>query len=239
MIQEHPHPATVFDLKWAQTMDGQLCDDSGKSQWISSTEERILTHQMRAQYDVVLVGAGTYLVDLCQLTVRLGVDLATVLQPIRVILDPKGKIQEHLLSCDPQRRASVVEDLNQTLRKTYIVGRCQGLVDLGLSNAFLIQTELAFGSDFRTQIEVAMDFIRRLEGKNQLRVLVEGGARILAQMLQASMFRKVYVSVSPQMTGGVQNRIPLMRNLVDSIKLETKFVNQVGRDMFMEMEELR
>lgn len=234
-----PSSSTVFDLKWAQTMDGQLCDDSGRSQWISSSEERILTHQMRAEYDAVLVGAGTYLADLCQLTVRLGLDLTAVVQPVRVILDPNGRIQEHLMTCDLSRRTAVVSDLNQSLRRTYIVGKCDLLSGLGILEAPLIPAQLEFGSQFGAQLEAAMLCVRDLEGKNQLRVLVEGGARILAQMLKSSLFRKIYISVSPQITGGIQNRIPLMRNLVDSVKLKTKFLNQVGTDVFFEMEELR
>jgi hypothetical protein len=59
-----------FDLKWAQTLDGQLSDDFHVSKWISSKEERVETHRLRRDYDAVLVGATTFIKDLCKLTVR-------------------------------------------------------------------------------------------------------------------------------------------------------------------------
>ena len=81
-------------LKWAQTLDGQLADDDDQSQWISGPEERRYTHSVRARHDGIVVGAQTFLKDLCQLTVREAPLLGV--QPVRIILDPRGRVREAL-----------------------------------------------------------------------------------------------------------------------------------------------
>ena len=46
-------------LKMAQTLDGRIATLTGDSQWISSPASLKLAHQLRAENDAVMVGAGT------------------------------------------------------------------------------------------------------------------------------------------------------------------------------------
>lgn len=41
---------TEVTLKWAQTIDGQLADDSDQSQWISGIEERSYTYRVSSGF---------------------------------------------------------------------------------------------------------------------------------------------------------------------------------------------
>jgi diaminohydroxyphosphoribosylaminopyrimidine deaminase/5-amino-6-(5-phosphoribosylamino)uracil reductase len=77
--------------KWAQTPSGYLADALGQSKWISNAESRAYTHWLRQKYDVIVVGAETYLRDLPKLSVR---DAAPPHHraPIPVIFDPRGKL---------------------------------------------------------------------------------------------------------------------------------------------------
>lgn len=79
--------------KWAQTPNGLLAGDDGKQVWITGPTSRAYGHWLRQKYDAVVVGAGTYLKDKPSLTVR---DCRTPIlrQPMRVIIDPKGRIKD-------------------------------------------------------------------------------------------------------------------------------------------------
>jgi diaminohydroxyphosphoribosylaminopyrimidine deaminase/5-amino-6-(5-phosphoribosylamino)uracil reductase len=58
-------------LKLATTLDGQIAAADRTSQWITGTEARQDGHRLRAEADVVIVGAGTLLDDDPGLDVRL------------------------------------------------------------------------------------------------------------------------------------------------------------------------
>lgn len=56
--------------KVATTLDGHTACDGGDSRWITGPEARRAVHQMRAESDAIIVGAGTVISDDPDLTVR-------------------------------------------------------------------------------------------------------------------------------------------------------------------------
>lgn len=77
-------------LKLAATLDGRTAAPDGTSQWITGSEARADGHALRAESDVVMVGAGTVRCDDPSLTVR--VADAPRGDPLRVVLGraPRG-----------------------------------------------------------------------------------------------------------------------------------------------------
>jgi diaminohydroxyphosphoribosylaminopyrimidine deaminase/5-amino-6-(5-phosphoribosylamino)uracil reductase len=57
-------------LKMASTLDGKTAAANGTSQWITGASARQRVHELRAESDAVLVGAGTVRADNPELTVR-------------------------------------------------------------------------------------------------------------------------------------------------------------------------
>ena len=57
-------------LKMASTLDGKTAAANGTSQWITGASARQRVHELRAESDAVLVGAGTVRADDPELTVR-------------------------------------------------------------------------------------------------------------------------------------------------------------------------
>ena len=65
----HRHHRPYIILKWAQTANGFI-DDHGRALAVSNEHTLMLSHQLRAQEDAILVGHTTYLREHPQLTVR-------------------------------------------------------------------------------------------------------------------------------------------------------------------------
>lgn len=74
----------------AQSEDGFIATRSGDAEFVSGKLDRRHLHQIRAAVSAVLVGAGTVTADNPQLTVR----AVEGENPVRVILDPNGRIPE-------------------------------------------------------------------------------------------------------------------------------------------------
>lgn len=90
-------------LKLAGTLDGQAAAADGTSRWITGAAAREDVHRTRSRHDAVLVGAGTYLSDHPDLSVR-GVEHDGP-QPRPVVV--AGRRAVHL-SDDHRRRGGIV-----------------------------------------------------------------------------------------------------------------------------------
>jgi len=69
--------------KIASTLDGRVAMADGTSQWITSEHSRADAHELRADCQAIIVGAGTVRSDDPQLTARLD---GVVAEPLRVVL---------------------------------------------------------------------------------------------------------------------------------------------------------
>jgi len=78
--------------KVAGTLDGRVAAADGTSRWITGPEARAEVHRLRATCDAVLVGSGTALADDPQLTVRDAAGRNAERQPLRVVLDRRGRV---------------------------------------------------------------------------------------------------------------------------------------------------
>jgi len=75
--------------KCGMSLDGRLTRPAGESRWITARSARIHAHQLRAQVDAILVGAGTVRADNPRLTVR---GIRGARQPWRVVLTGSGRL---------------------------------------------------------------------------------------------------------------------------------------------------
>tara|TARA_B110001454_G_scaffold219192_1_gene251194 strand:+ start:76395 stop:77132 length:738 start_codon:yes stop_codon:yes gene_type:complete len=219
-------------LKWAQTLDGQLADDADQSQWISGIEERRYTHRLRSTHQAVLVGAQTFLKDLCQLTVR---DIEyDGPQPARVIIDPRGRVLAAL-----KHNPHLIINLQMGPRKTYLITDIledYNDIDEKFDSSKLIRINYRF-NDFRQWLicvlhQLSLTF-ESSENRRLKNLMVEGGATTLSEFLKAGLVDRLEVAISPLILGGTRHRVSsglLLKN-VDRFEVDSK--EQLGTDILL------
>ncbi len=112
-------------LKLAMTLDGRIATPDGTSTWITGEEARRDVHQLRAECDAILVGAGTVRADDPSLTVR----MVEGRDPARFVL---GHVVE---TAKVQPCVEVQGELSQVLEEIGRRGHLQLLVEGGASVA--------------------------------------------------------------------------------------------------------
>lgn len=78
-------------LKAAISVDGRVAAYDGTSKWITSTEARLDSYQIRAESQAILIGAGTACIDQPSLTVR-DLPQLPLRPPLRVVVDGEGRV---------------------------------------------------------------------------------------------------------------------------------------------------
>lgn len=78
--------------KYAATLDGRTAAADGTSQWITGEPARADVHVLRGTVDAIVAGAGTVLADDPHLTVRAADGTLAARQPLRVVLDRRGRV---------------------------------------------------------------------------------------------------------------------------------------------------
>lgn len=127
-------------LKSAISLDGRTALPDGRSQWITGEAARTDGHAWRKRASAVLTGIGTVLADDPRLDVRL---VPTARQPLRIVLDPRGRMPGGARILQPPGEARVIgpgrADLAALLTELGAQGINELHVEAGptLSGAFL------------------------------------------------------------------------------------------------------
>lgn len=176
-------------LKYAQTLDGNIACTSGDSKWISDETCRKKVHQMRAEYDAVLIGVGTLIADDPHLTIR---DYASQKKcPFRVILGSLGFIRaDHTVVADSFADKTLlvtsVDDYQKHEQKA------QKFKERGIS---IITVDAAIDDLDINQV------MQKLYDLSITSVLVEGGSKILTSFVKQNLYDRLCIFIAPKMLG--------------------------------------
>lgn len=229
---------TLIAAKWAQTLDGQLAYDDGRSQWISGVESRAYTHWLRQKYDAILVGAGTVLADQPTLTVRSCVE-PHHRQPIRLLFDPGARI----LSCPEKVWQGLLERTFSPETPTVLMvresalsaARRESLTARRLERVEHLQPlsdELAPAASLRAAL--ADPTLGTRVGRPIHSVMVEGGPRLISTLADAGMIDMAHIFTAPILGGGTRYRLQFPAPYGVGVRLNPMAHARLGEDMLVE-----
>ena len=212
-----PAPRPVVILGFAQTLDGRLATSTGSSRWISAPQSLRFSHELRAEHDAIMVGAGTVRTDDPRLTVR----LASGRDPLRVVVDSALRT--------PLTAAVLTE------------GAAPGTVFAVTDRAPAAKRNkvCALGATvlcLPTEAEGRVDLIALLAELHQRgvgSVLVEGGAQMITALLRERLVDRLVVCVAPKILGtGIEAVGDLgIRELARSLTVTDTSVTPYGADL--------
>ncbi len=218
----HGRPWVTY--KYAATLDGKTAAADGSARWISGPESREEVHRLRARVDAVLVGAGTVLRDDPQLTARPG---GTVLQrqPLRVVLDGRGRIPPQARVCDPG-----------------LPGRTLVVTGEGSDPAWRRRleargVEVQVLPDREGWIDPAR--VLALLGEREVtHLLLEGGGETAWTFLAADRVDEVWAFLAPRLIGGRTAPTPLggegWRPMEAARRVRVRRVERRGEDLWIQ-----
>lgn len=210
-------PFTV--LKTAMTLDGKIATSTGDSKWITGPAARQHGHQLRSQYDGILVGIGTVLADNPSLTAR----IPNGKNPIRIIVDTMARTPVTAKVVADQLAPTIIAVSSLAPRERVAALKNQGI-------EILTVPPNDFGLDLHS-------LFLKLGGKKITSILIEGGARINASALEANIVDKIYCFIAPKLLGGMNAPGPLggqgIAKLSDALLLENSKTDYVGDDILI------
>ena len=179
------HARPFVHLKLACSLDGRTATRTGDSRWITGEESRRRVHELRHEYDAILVGAGTALADNPLLTDRSG--RARRLPLARIVLDHSLRLSPNSQLAMTARDAPVIVFSSRNADASAVAAlEARGVEVIRDGNG---------GRDLNAVLQ-------ELGHRSIQSVLIEGGATVAGAFLDAYLVDKVSFFIAPIIIGG-------------------------------------
>jgi diaminohydroxyphosphoribosylaminopyrimidine deaminase/5-amino-6-(5-phosphoribosylamino)uracil reductase len=228
--------------KWAQTLNGQMADQGGGSQWISGPLARRYVHWLRQKYDAIMVGAGTALADGPDLTAR--DTWGPMRQPLKIVFDPSGRLSRVPYGSLPEKvRTRTLARATQIVYVGPDNGPARAWAKQLEADVFYVAVpdkDQAFPALMTAVMGPA--FVSWY-GSTLQSIFVEGGAALHNHLLATDCYDAFHVFVTPSFISADQHRvgsygaqeIPMGFSHVASMKrYELLQTASLGPDVLME-----
>jgi len=203
-------------VKLAMSLDGRTALTNGSSKWITGKSARLDVQRLRAKQDAIITGIGTLLADDPSLTVRGDNqqdwfnNLAGFKQPIRILLDRKGRATPDYKLFNSDAEVWWVTSNNKSSQ----------LVEQSKNITVIENLPLA-------------KLVSQCADKGMNNILVEAGHKLTGQYLKKELVDEVIIYQAPKLMGS--NAIGLfdlnVGKMSECPELILKDVRQFGDDI--------
>ena len=210
----------LVTAKFAMSLDGKIATRTGDSKWITSAESRRYVHELRRRSDAIMVGIGTALADDPQLTARDADDTPLPRQPLRVVVDSKGRLPSDAAMLRQPGDTLVVMASEVAVARTRLEGAGASVVAAGGNGGG------------RVELGAVMAELGRREVTS---VFVEGGGELLGSLFDDGLVDRVIGFVAPVIIGGTDALSPVggagAARMGDAVRLSGARVMRFGGDV--------
>jgi GTP cyclohydrolase II len=194
------HNRPFITISYAQSVDGSIASRNRRPIRLSGPESAVLTHQIRAASDSILIGIGTLLADDPRLTVR----LAEGRNPQPIILDTH-------LQTPLSARLVTQSDLSPWIINAR---NNRGNRVEALKNAGATPLPCVTGRGGKIDLHALMTMLAEMQVNS---IMVEGGAKVITSFVHSRLIDQFIITVSPRLVGGLpvidSNGLDLNTNL--------------------------
>jgi diaminohydroxyphosphoribosylaminopyrimidine deaminase/5-amino-6-(5-phosphoribosylamino)uracil reductase len=174
--------------KVATSIDGKIAAADGTSRWITADAARADAHELRADSQAIVIGAGTAIADQPSLTVR-DVQQLPDRQPLRVVLDARGRV------------AATGPLFDIELAPTLVITTAAApadAVDAWRAAGAKVEVVAAAAEGNGVDLAAALALLGR---EGVLQVLVEGGGTLLGSVMAGEHAHHLVVYIAPLLLG--------------------------------------
>lgn len=176
----HEKKRPFIAIKFATSLDGKIATKTKDSKWITNEKARIFARKLRSEYQAILVGINTVLLD----NPHLGTRRKGRPDPIRIILDSTLKIPfESQVLRDTNIIIATTRKANKEKKKKL------------LENGITILT-------FETNTISLKVLLNELYKREIINVLVEGGSSTIGSFVDEKLVDSIYAFYAPVIIGG-------------------------------------
>jgi 2,5-diamino-6-(ribosylamino)-4(3H)-pyrimidinone 5'-phosphate reductase len=178
MVKSRPHVI----LSAAMSIDGKIATRTGSSE-LSSKEDLLRVHKLRASVDAILVGKHTLMIDDPSLTVKFvrGKNLT------RIILDSKGSIKSNSKIVKTCKTVPTIIAVSEKITQKNIARlKREGL-------------EVIKCGQNRVDLKKLLHILRKKNIKN---LLVEGGGLTNWSFIKDGLVDEIIITITPYVLGG-------------------------------------
>ena len=202
-------------LSAAITLDGKIAKGRTKIK-LSSKNDKIRVHKLRAKVDGILIGKNTLDTDNPMLNVR----YVTGKNPVRILLDSRGTIKSS---------SKIIQSCSKI---STIIATTQLISKKNLSRLEKFPLEIIKCG--KSSVDV-VKLLKILQKKGIKKILLEGGGTLNWSFLKRGLVDELIITITPYILGG-SDSVTLVegsgfKNLFSMNKLKLKKIQKIGNEL--------
>jgi len=202
-------------LSAAMTLDGKIAKGRTKIK-LSSKNDKIRVHKLRAKVDGILIGKNTLDTDNPMLNVR----YVTGKNPVRILLDSRGTIKSS---------SKIIQSCSKI---STIIATTQLISKKNLSRLEKFPLEIIKCGNSSVDV---VKLLKILQKKGMKKILLEGGGTLNWSFLKRGLVDELIITITPYILGG-SDSVTLVegsgfKNLFSMNKLKLRKIQKIGNEL--------